>query len=128
MLGGAAVGPSQSGHSHTPGTSLRGIHYARVSLSFDGRNVHQDTSALRPPAARHVDRHRFRHRLADGGAPAAQQKQEYLALLDAAVEMKLNAIVSEVRPTADAFWPSPYEPWSQYITGEQGRDPEVPQV
>ena len=62
------------------------------------------------------------------GAPAAQQKQEYLALLDAAVDTKLNAIVSQVRPTADVFWPSPYEPWSLYIIGEQGRDPEVPQV
>ena len=57
------------------------------------------------------------------GAPAAQQKQEYLALLDAAVDMKLNAVVPQVRPTADAFWPSPYEPWSQYITGAQGKDP-----
>ncbi|WP_245921126.1 family 10 glycosylhydrolase [Brachybacterium timonense] len=62
------------------------------------------------------------------GAPVEQQKQEYLALLDAAVDMKLNAIVSQVRPTADVFWPSPYEPWSLYIIGEQGRDPEVPQV
>jgi uncharacterized lipoprotein YddW (UPF0748 family) len=28
-----------------------------------------------------------------------------------------------VRPAADAFWPSPYEPWSAYLTGTQGRDP-----
>ena len=57
------------------------------------------------------------------GASVEQQKEEYLALLDAAVDMKLNAIVSQVRPSADAFWDSPYEPWSQYITGEQGKDP-----
>jgi uncharacterized lipoprotein YddW (UPF0748 family) len=29
----------------------------------------------------------------------------------------------QVRPTADAFWPSVYEPWSEYLTGTQGRDP-----
>ena len=29
----------------------------------------------------------------------------------------------QVRPTADAFWPSPFEPWSQYLTGTQGGDP-----
>src|SRR5205085_2930743 len=26
-------------------------------------------------------------------------------------------------PTADAFWPSKVEPWSQYLTGTQGGDP-----
>ncbi len=29
----------------------------------------------------------------------------------------------QVRPTADALWPSPYEPWSQCLTGTQGKDP-----
>ena len=29
----------------------------------------------------------------------------------------------QVRPTADAFWPSPWEPWSKYLTGTQGGDP-----
>jgi uncharacterized lipoprotein YddW (UPF0748 family) len=29
----------------------------------------------------------------------------------------------QIRPTADAFWPSPYEPWSHWLTGAQGQDP-----
>lgn len=29
----------------------------------------------------------------------------------------------QVRPTADALWPSPYEPWAQCLTGVQGQDP-----
>lgn len=29
----------------------------------------------------------------------------------------------QVRPTADASWPSPYEPWSEYLTGVRGQDP-----
>ncbi|WP_079074525.1 glycoside hydrolase family 10 protein [Streptomyces atriruber] len=57
------------------------------------------------------------------GLPAAQQRSELLAYLDSAVNRRLNAVVFQVRPTADALWPSPYEPWSEYLTGVQGKDP-----
>ncbi|OKJ96906.1 hypothetical protein AMK26_29130 [Streptomyces sp. CB03234] len=57
------------------------------------------------------------------GLPADRQRAELLAFLDKAVERRLNAVIFQVRPTADALWPSPYEPWSQYLTGVQGRDP-----
>lgn len=57
------------------------------------------------------------------GLPPARQRQELLDLLDLAVERRLNAVMLQVRPTADAFWPSPYEPWAAYLTGTQGRDP-----
>ncbi|MDO5644222.1 MAG: family 10 glycosylhydrolase [Dermabacter sp.] len=50
-------------------------------------------------------------------------REEFRAWLDLAVSLNLNAVISQVRPTADAFWPSPIEPWSQYLTGTQGRDP-----
>lgn len=54
----------------------------------------------------------------------AQQQAEILALLDRAQALKLNAIVLQVRPSADALYPSALEPWSEYLTGEQGRAPE----
>ncbi|WP_431041316.1 glycoside hydrolase family 10 protein [Streptomyces sp. P1-3] len=57
------------------------------------------------------------------GLPAGQQRRELLALLDSAVKRRLNAVVFQVRPTADALWPSPYEPWTEYLTGRQGRNP-----
>ncbi|MCX4821849.1 family 10 glycosylhydrolase [Streptomyces sp. NBC_01142] len=57
------------------------------------------------------------------GLTAAQQRSELLAHLDTAVARKLNAVVFQVRPTADALWPSPYEPWAEYLTGVQGRHP-----
>jgi uncharacterized lipoprotein YddW (UPF0748 family) len=57
-----------------------------------------------------------------GLSPAAQQG-ELESLLDTAVRRRLNVVVLQVRPTADALWPSRYEPWSQYLTGTQGRDP-----
>ncbi|MFF7563531.1 glycoside hydrolase family 10 protein [Streptomyces pseudovenezuelae] len=57
------------------------------------------------------------------GLTAAQQRTELIAHLDRAVADRLNAVMFQVRPTADALWPSPYEPWSQYLTGTQGRNP-----
>ncbi|GAB2934111.1 glycoside hydrolase family 10 protein [Streptomyces mayteni] len=50
-------------------------------------------------------------------------RSELTALFDAAAALRLNAVFLQVRPTADAFWPSPHEPWSEWLTGEQGRDP-----
>ncbi|WP_327276197.1 family 10 glycosylhydrolase [Streptomyces sp. NBC_01224] len=57
------------------------------------------------------------------GLTAAAQQAELIAYLDEAVDRRLNAVILQVRPTADALWPSPYEPWAQYLTGVQGKDP-----
>ncbi|WP_344317773.1 glycoside hydrolase family 10 protein [Streptomyces javensis] len=57
------------------------------------------------------------------GLPAQQQRAELLGFLDTAVSRRLNAVVFQVRPTADALWPSPYEPWAECLTGVQGKDP-----
>ncbi|MET7473896.1 family 10 glycosylhydrolase [Streptomyces sp. NPDC005648] len=57
------------------------------------------------------------------GLSVSQQRAELIAILDRAVKDRLNTVVFQVRPTADALWPSPYEPWSQVLTGTQGKDP-----
>jgi uncharacterized lipoprotein YddW (UPF0748 family) len=57
------------------------------------------------------------------GLPVAQQKAELISLLDRAAQLHLNAIYFQVRPVADAFYASPLEPWSEYLTGVQGRSP-----
>lgn len=57
------------------------------------------------------------------GLSAARQRAELRAHLDTAVERRLNTVIFQVRPAADALWPSPHEPWSEYLTGTQGRDP-----
>jgi uncharacterized lipoprotein YddW (UPF0748 family) len=57
------------------------------------------------------------------GLPVVQQKAEYLRLLDEAQKYRLNSVFVQVRPTADAFWPSPYEPWSEWLSGVRGGDP-----
>ena len=58
------------------------------------------------------------------GLTVAQQKQELISLLDHAADLKLNAVLFQVRPVCDAFYASGLEPWSEYITGTQGRPPE----
>ena len=60
------------------------------------------------------------------GLTTAQQRAEMLELLDKAQSIGLNAIVLQVRPAADALYPSALEPWSEYLTGASGRPPDIP--
>jgi uncharacterized lipoprotein YddW (UPF0748 family) len=46
--------------------------------------------------------------------------------LDQLKTLGINAIVFQIRPEADAFYASPYEPWSRFLTGEQGQPPDEP--
>lgn len=57
------------------------------------------------------------------GLAAATQKAELRAILDRAAELKLNAILLQVRPASDALYASKQEPWSQFLTGTQGVSP-----
>ena len=58
------------------------------------------------------------------GLTSWQQQAELRAMLDRAVDLNLNAVMLQVRPAADALYASPYEPWSAYLTGLEGRAPE----
>ena len=58
------------------------------------------------------------------GLTTAQQQTEFIALLDKAVALRLNAIVLQVRPGCDALYASKLEPWTEYLTGTMGRAPE----
>ncbi|HEY9875468.1 MAG TPA: family 10 glycosylhydrolase, partial [Candidatus Obscuribacterales bacterium] len=58
------------------------------------------------------------------GLTTDQQKAELIAMLDKAVELKLNAVILQVRPAADALYSSKYEPWSEFLTGKMGKAPE----
>lgn len=53
----------------------------------------------------------------------ATHKKAYTDLLDIYERQRLNAVMVQIRPKADAFYNSPYEPWSQWLTGKQGQDP-----
>ncbi len=57
------------------------------------------------------------------GLSVEQQKQEFIRLLDMHQRNGMNAVVMQIRPVADAFYPSRFEPWSEYLTGKQGQAP-----
>jgi len=57
------------------------------------------------------------------GLNTAQQREELVALLDRAAELKLNTIIFQVRPACDALYPSSIEPWSEYLSGTMGKPP-----
>ena len=57
------------------------------------------------------------------GLPSNQQKEEFIKILDMHKRNGMNAVVMQIRPVTDAFYPSQYEPWSEYLTGQQGLPP-----
>jgi uncharacterized lipoprotein YddW (UPF0748 family) len=58
------------------------------------------------------------------GLPTRQQQEEMRAILDKCVELKLNAVVFQVRPMADALYASDLEPWSEFLSGKLGQAPD----
>jgi uncharacterized lipoprotein YddW (UPF0748 family) len=57
------------------------------------------------------------------GLSVERQKQEMTEILDATKAHSMNTVVFQIRPTADAFYNSEYEPYSYWITGKQGENP-----
>ena len=51
------------------------------------------------------------------------QRAEFIRQLDMHKANGMNAVIVQIRPSADAFYPSQYEPWSQWLTGVQGKPP-----
>ena len=56
-----------------------------------------------------------------------QQKSEadlrryFTEMLDCFKDAGFNALIFQVRPSADAFFKSEKEPWSRFLTGERGK-------
>ena len=61
--------------------------------------------------------------LATNANGVAAQKRQLCAILDTLKAGNINAVMLQVRPTADAFYQSSYEPWSHNLTGTRGQDP-----
>ncbi len=58
------------------------------------------------------------------GLSTAEMQRTLTTQLDALGRAGINAIIFQVRPEADALYMSYYEPWSRYLTGEQGLAPD----
>jgi len=56
------------------------------------------------------------------GLSADAQRTELRAILQRAADLKLNAVIFQVRPQCDAFYASS-EPWSRFLTGTMGESP-----
>ena len=53
-----------------------------------------------------------------------EELKEYMqSVLQTVKEYRMNTIVFQVRPTNDAFYESDLNPWSEFITGVQGKSP-----
>jgi uncharacterized lipoprotein YddW (UPF0748 family) len=50
-----------------------------------------------------------------------EQKAELIRDLDLARQLRLNAVVFQVRPMCDALYDSKIEPWSEFLTGAMGK-------
>jgi uncharacterized lipoprotein YddW (UPF0748 family) len=58
------------------------------------------------------------------GLSVDSQKIQALAYLDFLKANNFNAVIFQVRPQADALYKSNIEPWSYFLTGEQGKAPD----
>ncbi|MFV0605415.1 MAG: glycoside hydrolase family 10 protein [Niabella sp.] len=58
-----------------------------------------------------------------GDYNATTQKQQYIAYLDQFKQLNMNAVFVQIKGMGDAFYNSPYEPWSGNITGTRGQNP-----
>jgi uncharacterized lipoprotein YddW (UPF0748 family) len=58
------------------------------------------------------------------GLPVDSQKIQAIAILDSMKSMRMNAVLFQARPQADALYASELEPWSYFLSGEQGKAPE----
>lgn len=54
---------------------------------------------------------------------AEKQKLEYINLIDILKSAGINTVIGQVRPKSDAFYKSNINPWSDFLTGTQGKDP-----
>lgn len=57
------------------------------------------------------------------GLPVADQQREIVEMFDMYQRTGLNAVIFQIRSAADAFYAKSSEPWSEWLTGQQGLAP-----
>lgn len=53
-----------------------------------------------------------------------EQKLDLMNRFDAMEDLNVNAVIFQVRSECDTMYESEIEPWSRYLTGAQGREPD----
>ncbi|YAL83111.1 glycoside hydrolase family 10 protein [Dermacoccaceae bacterium W4C1] len=114
---GGTVGPDGHGHGHGQGRAYPVSQPRPGRYPQDPKTPKRDFRAFWLSVVANIDW---------PSAPvlsAQEQKDELIAWLDLAVQQRHNAVILQVRPTADTLWRSDREPWSAWLTGTQGKDP-----
>lgn len=58
------------------------------------------------------------------GLTSEEQKKEFLRILNDFEKSSINCVIAQVRASSDAFYKSKLSPWSEWLTGEQGKAPD----
>lgn len=58
-----------------------------------------------------------------GNLPPSYQKTELINKLNSLKAAGINIVYFQIRTEGDALYDSPHEPWSKYLTGEEGKAP-----
>ena len=58
------------------------------------------------------------------GLTSFQQKTEFLTIVNQFKANSINAVIGQIRASSDAFYKSEISPWSEWLTGEQGKAPD----
>ena len=107
-----------------------GTTLAAIGMGFASGAANYEPASVVPPAPAREFRAAWVATVANldwpsgKGLSTQEQKAELLAMLDRAVQLKLNAVIFQVRPACDALYASRIEPWSEYLTGTMGQPPE----
>ncbi|GAB3818118.1 family 10 glycosylhydrolase [Pontibacter rugosus] len=63
---------------------------------------------------------------AQKGLSTEAQQKAFTAILDDHQKNGMNAVIVQIRPAADALYRSQLEPWSEWLTGKQGKELSSP--
>jgi uncharacterized lipoprotein YddW (UPF0748 family) len=117
----------------TSSRALRRLTLATLLLLVPGcassNHATDSASAKSPPASPREFRAAWVATVGNSTWPSRRdlsvedQKKEMLAILDRAVALRLNAIIFQVRTQCDALYDSRLEPWSEFLTGAEGKPP-----
>lgn len=58
------------------------------------------------------------------GLTTEEQQREFREMIDLHQQTGLNAVIVQIRAAADAFYAKSSEPWSEWLSGQQGIAPE----
>ncbi|HXI00175.1 MAG TPA: family 10 glycosylhydrolase [Sphingobacteriaceae bacterium] len=101
-----------------------------LSCCSNSKPVVKDTWLANPPKAETEFRAAWVATVANinwpskPGLSTEEQQREAITLLDFLKQNNFNAVVFQVRPQTDALYKSNLEPWSYFLTGEQGKAPD----